>query len=1501
MWVDLRKRTLRAFYPDPPSNITTVQVAPSITRLEWDAPQNVSGNSGAYTVVVCDQYSSCDRQQNLKSCLTRQTKETWLVLNNSPVTKHCVLVTASAHCGARVLKSLPTIAEIATPIYVPHAPDVTNLKLAAVGKDFFKVTWDRPTEGFDAYWAEIIDVTGGNINKGLNRYGTCTRSMEIQPHQTHLNCSGLEPCSKLSVRIGTLTKPPLLTRSSGVTLTEMLISERVAPVVRNLTLSSVGVDNFTLTWLKPKGCFDYYTVKVTEDNEGSNCSRCPTIVSCNGGDVIDASQTSVTCDQPETCTNVTISVQPRVWGVPVSPLIGDTLAGIYLQGKDQTQVTCSQLQPCSKVNFKVRTHIDGPPARTSSGVSLYDILIPASVRPEVTNLQLGAVDADTFALKWEQPEACFDYYTVEVTDESTYKRSVVTCNNGLVIKPNQTSVTCEQMKTCANVTIRVKTHTRGPPELSSTGAVLGHVFLLGKAPTEPTDLRELIIDSGSMKIALLLWIVGCHSGPLLVYTAEGAKLTAQPDQSTAAPAKLDYSHRVTEGSSHASDGLSPESAGALNRVSRAAHAFDDVSGSVDEYGVLRAVLNAPRQHGFLHFGRKRAVSAAYLGSPALNSDSTASVGEEAEGSGRENKDDDEVTASKEGPQAAALRWAKRTLRDDPNSFLHFGKREPEEERNGGVQVRIKRNVQDARSLEAAEMPNTEGFEPLNQQAEPPDSDILVLASKTKRSPNYVMHFGKRLESASTVGESDDAKRPSHNSIMHFGKRNNEQDVAAALENIYSTINGGSVKRGANRVMHFGKRDPEYGVSTTLEVAVVEKLTVRLTKLKRKNEGGRIMYSGKREDEDSSGMTLSSTDDASSTTVKRFASASSKSSGRLDQLQSFSGIGREHHRVFQEWKKRNRVLHFSKREPQPLSGHYYQQKRQGDRIIHFGEEAGYPFYANVAASAAATMKDKKLKHSILHFGKRDDKIVIGADKRHRSMRFGKQIGNDYQKYQYGQRLPMEKRLGNRILLLAKMLQAPHLQSLNAWDYGIDTAAKTSRAGASKRARRILHFDKRDGLANYDDIGTGFDPLVLAQDFDEANTSQVSGGHGQRETQKVIRKKRSTTPAESSDCIDDTVAQMMGSMEQITMDIVNVTVRLLTDTSITASWLRPQYSFDYYKLDITQDKLNSEGHPYRRIVGSCGIDKYAGNTTLTHCGDFDGCTHVNLEIWAYNEGPPERALLVNGIGRIFLPGHVVPEVQNLALIDVGPDYFTVFWTKPAVSFDYYWVEVQYIRDESDMLTPHRVGSCANGTVVHRTQTQITCDKFKACANEAASTTILSRWLKKIKDAVVSEASVRVPASGGIIVDANQSSVTCGKTEASSVPVTVRTHRRGPLQLTSSGVTVHDIIMSEKDMPEVLPILHIGRDSFVLRWHRPSGCFDKYVLEVTYHGGSEPYLKRLGDGFCAGTTILDPDPTSVTCAIIPACANTSMVLRTQRNGPHVRTSRGEALHKYFDSAGT
>ncbi|KAL1444364.1 hypothetical protein MTO96_045557, partial [Rhipicephalus appendiculatus] len=229
--------------------------------------------------------------------------------------------------------TVTSIRVLFVPSQVPHGPDVTNLKLAVVGKDFFKVTWEMPTASFDAYWTEIVDLTGGNITEDLNRYGTCAGYMQIQPNQTELTCSGLEPCSNFSVTIGTLTHPPLLTFSSGATLTGILISETVSPVVRNLTVSSSEDEKFTLTWQKPEGCFEYYEVQVIDNGKGSSGDRSHGIVSCNNGTVIDSSQTSVTCDQPDACTNVIISVRPNVSGGPGSTQNGDTLVGIHLPGK----------------------------------------------------------------------------------------------------------------------------------------------------------------------------------------------------------------------------------------------------------------------------------------------------------------------------------------------------------------------------------------------------------------------------------------------------------------------------------------------------------------------------------------------------------------------------------------------------------------------------------------------------------------------------------------------------------------------------------------------------------------------------------------------------------------------------------------------------------------------------------------------------------------------------------------------------------------------------------------------------------------------------------------------------------------------------------------------------------------------------------------------------------------------------------------------------------------
>ncbi|KAL1471226.1 hypothetical protein MTO96_040035, partial [Rhipicephalus appendiculatus] len=295
-------------------------------------------------------------------------------------------------------------------------PDVSNLRTAAIENGYITLSWQRPQGPFDYYSIEVIE--SGSRIKSQHKLGLCANGTIIHPEQTNLTCGPFEPCSQLSYTMRAHLNGPLERTSPGATVKNIFIPPEVPPDVINLRLVNVGPNNFTAAWTKPKVNFDYYWVEVNS---------------------VKSHETGITPGTVGSCVNGSI-VHP-----------------------EQTQVTCSGLQPCSKVKFTVRVHITGPPARTSYGISLHDILIPALVPPEATNLQLGTTGADTFVLAWRRPQACFDYYTIEVVDESTNSRSDLTCNSGVVINPSQTSVTCDQVETCANVTIRVVTHTWGPP------------------------------------------------------------------------------------------------------------------------------------------------------------------------------------------------------------------------------------------------------------------------------------------------------------------------------------------------------------------------------------------------------------------------------------------------------------------------------------------------------------------------------------------------------------------------------------------------------------------------------------------------------------------------------------------------------------------------------------------------------------------------------------------------------------------------------------------------------------------------------------------------------------------------------------------------------------------------------------------------------------------------------------------------------------------------------
>ncbi|XP_054918506.1 tenascin-N-like [Dermacentor andersoni] len=549
--------------PDSPKNITTLEKSPSLTRLQWDPPARVSGRFIAYTVKICDAFKSCGTQESMNGCRELQTQDTGLDFHSTVDTKYCVLVAGSAQCGELVLNSLPAIAEIWTPLL--HLPDVRKLSLLSAANNSITISWERPKTRFDYYWVDVTSTEStksGSVQR--NRVGSCASGSIIHSARTQVMCTNLEACTKVSFNIRTHRSGPPEHTSHGVDLkgifipgedpdppknitmlgispsltrlqwvpgpkisgtflgyvvkicslfqscvreTNMskcielqrqetwlnfisrvdtkycvLVTARskcgvqvlngppavaeirtplfVAPDVTNVRLVTVGADFFTAAWEKPKGSFDYYWVEVFGGDRHTSGARMGLVGSCANGTIIHS---------------------------------------------DQTQVTCSQLKPCSKVGFKVRTHINGPPSRTSPGVTLNEILIRESVLPDVTHLKLITVGPDNFVLSWQPVKACFDYYTVELIDEASGRNISVSCNKGADINANETSVICDQVDTCANVTIRVRTHTRAPPRRSSRGAELRHVLLKGKVAPEVTDLRLVVRRSDSFRVEFNAW------------------------------------------------------------------------------------------------------------------------------------------------------------------------------------------------------------------------------------------------------------------------------------------------------------------------------------------------------------------------------------------------------------------------------------------------------------------------------------------------------------------------------------------------------------------------------------------------------------------------------------------------------------------------------------------------------------------------------------------------------------------------------------------------------------------------------------------------------------------------------------------------------------------------------------------------------------------------------------------------------------------------------------
>ncbi|KAK8763884.1 hypothetical protein V5799_033507, partial [Amblyomma americanum] len=508
-------------------------IEPSRSRLQWEPPAKIYGTLKEYKVKVCDTYKSCDGEHAMNGCAEYETLEAQLEFDSTAGTQYCVAITAAMECGAVNISSRPVVAPFKTPLLV--LPDVASLSLVAAGSDFFTVKWERPEVPFDYYMIEAAQPNENSSERAeARRAGSCSSGTIIHPNQTQVTCSSLKPCTKWTFTVHTYSiGPPALT-SLGASLYDISVLDQVPDAPSNITAVRRGASEVLLRWEAPVDpvpkSIEIYSVEVCESCFGGERGLCcwtrntshPSLAvsrtadetfwvhvsagrQCAGEVAWSKATTKEFAFAPQDVTALRVTAvgddaftaawnrpkerfdyylvevtgtRKRSNGVTQSSLA--SCANGTIIHPDVTQVTCGQFEAHSNVSLTVRTHRNGPPERTSPGVTLGGICIPgAAGPPDVTNLKLGTVNTNTFSVTWVRPKGCFDSYVVELYEgeSASYpaQGTIGTCE-GTIIVPDNNFITCRQVEKCKDLSVIVRTRSKGPPLRASPGATLQDIF-----------------------------------------------------------------------------------------------------------------------------------------------------------------------------------------------------------------------------------------------------------------------------------------------------------------------------------------------------------------------------------------------------------------------------------------------------------------------------------------------------------------------------------------------------------------------------------------------------------------------------------------------------------------------------------------------------------------------------------------------------------------------------------------------------------------------------------------------------------------------------------------------------------------------------------------------------------------------------------------------------------------------------------------------------------------